>query len=115
MRQMVDEAISILASSEDNLQEFGKLLDESWRIKQTLSSKITNPIINEMYQTALKAGAWGGKLLGAGGGGFLLIFADPEIQPRIRERLKEFISVPVVFEQDGSRVIYRTPEYMYEA
>ena len=115
MRQMVDEAISILMSPKDRFAEFGRLLDESWRIKQTLSSKISNSIINGMYSEAIKGGAWGGKLLGAGGGGFLLIFADPAAHPGIKKRLNEFISVPFKFEDGGSQVIYRTPEYMYVA
>lgn len=107
MRQMVDEATAILSSSEDRFYDFGKLLNESWRIKQTLSSKITNPIINSMYEEGLRAGAWGGKLLGAGGGGFLLLFADPGVHPRIKEQLKEFVSVPIRFENKGTQVIYR--------
>lgn len=109
MRQMVDEATVILTHSEDRFHDFGKLLNESWRIKQTLSSKITNPIINTMYEEGLRAGAWGGKLLGAGGGGFLLLFADPALHPRIKERLKEFMSVPIRFENRGTQVIYRMP------
>lgn len=109
MREMVDHATDILTSSEDRFYDFGKLLNESWRIKQTLSSKITNPIINAMYEEGLKAGAWGGKLLGAGGGGFLLLFADPALHPQIKERLKEFMTVPIRFENGGTQVIYRMP------
>lgn len=114
IRQMVDEATNILASTQDRFYDFGKLLNESWRIKRTLSSKITNPIINDMYEEALKAGAWGGKLLGAGGGGFLLVFADPALHPHIKERLKDFMSVPIQFENKGTQVIYRMPTSVSE-
>jgi D-glycero-alpha-D-manno-heptose-7-phosphate kinase len=108
MQQMVDYAIEILNSNKD-INEFGKLLHESWLLKRSLSDKITNDTIDTLYQTALKNGAIGGKLLGAGGGGFMLLFAPPERQKRIKEKLKKFLHVNFAFEGEGSRVIYYNP------
>ena len=110
MRQMVDEAISILISDQDRFQDFGTLLNETWQIKRTLSSKITNPIIDAMYEDARSAGAYGGKLLGAGGGGFLLLFVPPELQQRVREHFKKFIFIPFAFEQEGTQVVYQAAD-----
>lgn len=107
MHAMVDEGVNILGAENERLADFGKLLHEGWLLKRTLSTKITNSAIDEMYETARSAGAWGGKLLGAGGGGFLLIFASPEAQRGIRERLRNFHSTSVRFEREGSQVIYR--------
>ena len=106
MRQMVDEATAILNHSSGNLDDFGKLLHESWQLKRTLASNITNPAIDEIYRAAREAGALGGKLLGAGGGGFLLFFVKPEHQRGVRERLKDLLYVPVRFENLGSQIIY---------
>ena len=110
MRQMVDEAMSILASKQDRFQDFGTLLHESWQIKRTLSSKITNPLIDAMYEEALKVGAYGGKLLGAGGGGFLLLFVPPELQRRVREHFEKSIFIPFAFEQEGTQVVYQAAD-----
>ncbi|MDA2934909.1 kinase [Acidobacteria bacterium AH-259-D05] len=104
MRQMVEEANRIL-SGEESLDEFGKLLHESWQIKQTLAEGITNPTIEEIYSTARKAGALGGKLLGAGGGGFLLLFVRAQDQPRVRESLSGLLKVPFRFETTGTQII----------
>lgn len=105
MCQMVDEAIDILSGNQD-LQEFGKLLHESWLLKRSLTNKITTPEVDAIYETARRAGAIGGKLLGAGGGGFVLIFAKPEDQPAIREALKHLLYVPFRFENSGSQIIF---------
>ena len=105
MHQMVDESISILDGNK-SINEFGKLLDKSWQIKRELSSKISTPAIDEIYNRAMAAGATGGKLLGAGGGGFMLIFARPEYHKSIRQKLSKLIYVPFSFENSGSRVIY---------
>ena len=107
MHAMVDQATAILTSDTHSLDDFGRLLDESWRIKQTLSSKITNAAINDMYDAARRAGALGGKLLGAGGGGFMLLYTRPEHQPKVREALKGFLQVPFRFDATGSQVIHR--------
>lgn len=108
MSHMVDEAIDIL-KSRDSFEDFGKLLDESWRIKKGLSSRISSPFIDEIYESAKAAGALGGKLLGAGGGGFILFFVKPELQLRVRERLKKLLYVPFCFEDFGSQIIYYSP------
>jgi D-glycero-alpha-D-manno-heptose-7-phosphate kinase len=107
MYQMVRHAVEILNGND--LLAFGKLLDESWQIKRTLSDKISTPHIDQMYDIARRAGALGGKLLGAGGGGFVLIFAPPEKQKRIRERLKKFLEIPFKFENQGSQIIFYQP------
>lgn len=108
--QMVDEAINILNDEKRSILEFGKLLNESWQIKKSLTNKISNPEIDNIYQRALKAGAVGGKILGAGGGGFMLLFAPPENQPKIREELKNLLEVKFNFENKGSRIIYYNNE-----
>ena len=105
MHLMVDKAIAILNSNRD-INEFGQLLDKTWQIKRKLTSKISNPSIDKIYEKALSAGATGGKLLGAGGGGFMLIFAKPEYHNEIRRKLSNFLYVPFSFEDSGSRVIY---------
>ena len=108
MMQMVDEGINILSGS-DNLEDFGKLLHEGWKLKKSLSSQITNPVIDEIYMVGQEAGATGGKLLGAGGGGFMLLFVKPELQPKVKEKLKKLLYVPFKFENIGSQIIYYAP------
>jgi len=105
MYNFVDEAAAILKSGKNDIEEFGKLLHQSWLLKRSLTNKISNPKIDEIYDMALKAGALGGKLTGAGGGGFMLLFARPENHKRIKEKLKEFLFVPVQFEKSGSKII----------
>ncbi len=108
MGQMVDKAINIL-NSRTNISEFGRLLHESWMIKKSLTSKVSSPEIDQIYQTGLSAGALGGKLLGAGGGGFILFFAKPEIHPKLKEKFKKLVQVPFTFENFGSQIIYYSP------
>ncbi|MCM8767604.1 MAG: kinase [Candidatus Omnitrophica bacterium] len=103
MQQMVDEAVNILSGGKD-LKEFGKLLDEAWKIKRTLTSKITNEYIDNIYEKAKKLGVIGGKLLGAGGGGFMLFFAPPELHHKIKQEISGLF-VPFKFENQGSQVI----------
>jgi len=105
MLQMVDEAINILNGKGD-LSDFGKLLHESWQLKRSLTDKISPPVVDEIYAAARDAGVIGGKLLGAGGGGFMLLFARPEEQPRIREKLGNLLYVPFRFENPGSQIIF---------
>jgi len=114
MYQMVDEAIDILKGKRSIL-EFGKLLNESWQIKKTLSDKISNSEIDNIYEKALRAGAVGGKLLGAGGGGFMIFFVAPENQPKVRKALKGLLEVPFNFEKDGSQIIYYNPALVPES
>ena len=110
MYQMVDEAINILNDEERSILEFGKLLNESWQIKKNLTNKISTPEIDNIYQRALRAGTVGGKILGAGGGGFLLLFIPPEKQKRVREEFKNLLEVKFTFEKKGSQIIYYAPE-----
>lgn len=109
MRNMVDNAIEILNSNTDIL-EFGKLLHESWQIKKQLSSKISNPGIDRLYENALKHGAIGGKLLGAGGGGFMLLFVKPKDRKKLTKSLKNILEVDFKFELEGSQIIYYNPQ-----
>jgi D-glycero-alpha-D-manno-heptose-7-phosphate kinase len=113
MVQMVDEAIKILNSSNADLIQFGKLLHETWQIKRSLTPQISNSSIDEIYEAGVAAGAAGGKLLGAGGGGFMLFFARPELQQTIKEKLKGLLYVPFRFENLGSQIIYYAPEVDY--
>jgi len=108
MYQMVDEAINILNKNK-NIFEFGNLLNETWKLKRSLTNKISNSMIDTIYEMALKAGAIGGKLLGAGGGGFMLLFVPPERQPKVRKTLRKLLEVPFHFESDGSQIIYYNP------
>ncbi len=105
MHQMVDEGIRILNGPGD-LVEFGRLLEESWKLKRRLSDKISTAHIDAMYEAARRAGCVGGKLLGAGGGGFLLLFVPPEQQERVRSGLKGLLEVPFRFETVGAQVIF---------
>ncbi len=109
MRQMVDKAVEIL-NSERDIVEFGKLLHESWQIKKNLSKKVSNPEVDSLYESALKYGAIGGKLLGAGGGGFMLLFVKPENREKVACGLKNFLEVKFSFENDGSQIIYYNPQ-----
>lgn len=109
IQDMVDEAIDILNGNRDIL-EFGKLLHESWKIKKTLSPKISTLELDNIYDKALKAGAIGGKLLGAGAGGFMLLFAPPERHQRVKEELRDFLEVKFSFENEGSQIIYYTSQ-----
>jgi len=112
MKEMVDEALSILNSESGDIADFGKLLHESWQIKRSLTPMISTNEIDTIYENAVKAGALGGKLLGAGGGGFILLFADPSMHPRIKNKLGHLIHVPFNFENLGSQVImYSTQDF----
>ncbi|TSA45678.1 kinase [bacterium] len=110
MHDMVYEAAEILSGENKSLDDFGRLLHETWVLKRGLSSKISSSPIDEIYQAGLESGALGGKLLGAGGGGFMLFYAEPEMQPKIREKLKNLVYTPFRFENLGSQVIFYNPE-----
>jgi len=109
IREMVDEAIAILADSRVSIDEFGKLLDLGWQRKRSLSDRVSTPEIEQIYDEAKRAGAIGGKILGAGGGGFMLLFAKPERHAAIRERLKNLVHVSFNFDESGSRVVLYQP------
>jgi len=105
MHALVDEAKEILASKRD-LAEFGKLLHESWLLKRSLSKSISTNRIDDIYSDAMAAGALGGKLLGAGGGGFMLFFVRPGMKEKLRRRLKGLLEVKFNFETAGSQIIF---------
>jgi D-glycero-alpha-D-manno-heptose-7-phosphate kinase len=110
MREMVDQGEKILVGTGD-LREFGRLLDESWKLKRSLSSKIAPGFVNEIYEVARQAGADGGKLLGAGGGGFMLIFVTPEKRASVLKSLQKLLPVPFQFERSGTQIVLYEPSY----
>jgi len=114
MKDLVDESISVLSNGDD-ITSFGKLMREAWDSKRSLSDKVSNPQVDEMYDQALSAGALGGKLTGAGGGGFMLLFAAPSVHHKIRERLNKLIYVPFKFESSGSQIVFFDPEEDYSS
>jgi D-glycero-alpha-D-manno-heptose-7-phosphate kinase len=109
MGSMVEEAFSVLNSERDIL-DFGRLLNEGWQLKKRLSERVSNPYIDTIYDTAVKNGAIGGKILGAGGGGFVLFFAPPEYRERVKQALNFLLHVPFRFDVLGSQVIYYAEE-----
>lgn len=110
MLSLVDEAEKILTDKTSELDDFGRLLDYTWRLKRQTGSAISTDSIDALYKNGLKAGALGGKLLGAGGGGFLLFYIQPERQAAVKEAMKDLLHVPFQFENDGTQVIYYAPE-----
>ncbi len=114
MLQLVDEAESIVGNSSRPLADFGRLLHESWQIKRSLTGKISTASIDEIYQAGIDAGALGGKLLGAGGGGFMLFFVTPERRQALRARLSNLLCVPFKFSNKGSEVVVYEPEDAYD-
>lgn len=105
MAQLVEEALSIL-TGEGALEGFGTLLDEAWKLKRSLADNISTSQIDAIYEAGREAGALGGKLLGAGGGGFILFFVRPEDQPKVQARLRHLLQVPFRFETAGSQIIF---------
>ena len=114
MLQLVNEAEAIVASPSRSLDEFGRLLHDGWQIKRSLTQKISNANIDEIYEAGRSAGAVGGKLLGAGGGGFMLFFVSPERRQALRERLKKLLCVPISFSSRGSHVVVYEPDEVYD-
>jgi len=104
LSELVAQGEAVLTNPQCSIDEFGYLLHEGWRIKKTLTGKITNSYIDEIYATALEGGALGGKLLGAGGGGFMLFFVPPERRKELRRRLNKLLCVPFSFSKRGSHV-----------
>lgn len=111
MLELVDEAQEVLQNKEIDLDEFGKLLDQTWRLKRQTGNQISTGSIDELYEKGIEAGALGGKLLGAGGGGFLLFYVPQDKQLSVRKALSTLLEVPFRFEDEGTKVIYYTPEY----
>lgn len=110
MLELVDEAERVLEDVNADLDDFGRLLDHTWRLKRQTGAKISTGSIDELYEKGIKAGALGGKLLGAGGGGFLLFYVEPKKQPQVREALKDLLYVPFRFENEGSIILHYDPE-----
>ena len=108
MQSMVKDAMEVLTSGK--LENFGELLHESWMLKRSLTDNISTSYIDEIYQTAIQNGAIGGKVLGAGGGGFMLFFAKPEYHSKIKEALKSFIHVPFKLENNGTQIVHYAPK-----
>lgn len=108
--EMVDQAIELLQNDSYPIEEFGKLLGEGWRFKRSLSKNISTPEIDLIYEIALNNGAIGGKILGAGGGGFMLLFAKPEYHSKIRDALSKLVFVPFKFENFGSQTVLYQPD-----
>ena len=106
MQQMVDEATSILRGANDPVKSFGRLLNENWKLKRSLAKEITTDRINEIYDAAMAGGAYGGKLLGAGGGGFMLFVVPQACKQSVKDRLQTLINVRFRFETSGSKVLY---------
>lgn len=109
MLQLVDEAEKVLNSKSD-LDEFGRMLDHTWKLKRGITDKISTDAIDNVYKKAVEAGALGGKLLGAGGGGFLLFYVHEDRQQQVMKALDSLLYVPFQFETAGTRVIHYTPE-----
>lgn len=111
MLALVDDAEKVLVDSKADLDDFGRLLDHTWKLKRQTGAKISTNSIDALYEKGIKAGALGGKLLGAGGGGFLVFYVTPDKQPAVREAMKDLLYVPFEFENGGTRVIHYTPEH----
>jgi D-glycero-alpha-D-manno-heptose-7-phosphate kinase len=109
MRDQVDAAIAILSDPETDIDDFGRLLDEAWRLKKTLSDKVSNNQIDSIYEAGRAAGSLGGKILGAGGGGFMLFYVPPERREAVERALSGLIHIPFRFERNGSQVIHYSP------
>lgn len=106
MKALVDQAEDILTDAHSDLNEFGRLLDYTWRLKRGISDTISTDSIDAIYARAMKAGATGGKLLGAGGGGFLLFYVEQDKQASVMKALQDLLYVPFQFETEGTQVIY---------
>lgn len=110
MHALVNDAQNVLENKHSDLDEFGRLLDMTWRLKRQTGGRITTNSIDRLYEEGIRAGALGGKLLGAGGGGFLVFYARPDRQNAVREAMKNLLYVPFKFEDGGTQIIHYTPE-----
>ena len=110
MLSMVDEAEKILTEKEASLDDFGRMLDYTWKLKRQTGAAVSTNSIDALYAVGMKAGALGGKLLGAGGGGFLIFYVQPDKQEAVRKAMKDLMHIPFAFEDGGTRVIHYTPE-----
>lgn len=110
MLELVDEAEEILKDPSSDLDEFGRLLGRTWELKRGTGASVSTDHIDDLYRKGIEAGALGGKLLGAGGGGFLLFYVQPEYQQSVKRAMKDLMYIPFRFEEGGTRVLYYTPE-----
>ena len=110
MLALVDKAEHILTDKHTDLDDFGRLLDHTWKLKRQTGSAVSTNSIDDLYEKGMQAGALGGKLLGAGGGGFLVFYVQPEYQEAVKEAMKDLMYIPFKFEDGGTRVIHYTPE-----
>ena len=110
MYSLVDEAEKILEDKYSDLDDFGRLLDHTWRIKRRTGSAVTTDNIDGLYAKGIEAGALGGKLLGAGGGGFLVFYVQPDKQDSVKGAMKDYMRIPFEFENNGTQVMYYSPE-----
>lgn len=110
MYDLVEVAENVLTNENIQLDEFGRLLDHTWKLKRKTGSKISTNSIDALYEKGIQAGALGGKLLGAGGGGFLVFYVNPEYQEAVRKSLQDLLYIPFQFENGGTQVIYYAPE-----
>jgi D-glycero-alpha-D-manno-heptose-7-phosphate kinase len=104
--EICNEGLSVLVDTKQPIDNFGKLLGEQWKVKRELTDKISNKEIDSIYEAGLSAGALGGKLLGAGGGGFILFYVNKNKQYKVRSALKKLLYIPFGFEFTGSKIIY---------
>ena len=105
----MEEALSLICSSGSFAAELGQLMHEAWQYKRSLADTVSNKTIDEIYEAARDAGAYGGKLMGAGNGGFMVFLVSPELQDKVRERLKKLTYVPFEFENFGSKIALYQP------
>lgn len=110
MLTLVDEAESILTDHSKDLDDFGRLLDVTWKLKRQTGKSVSTSNIDNLYDKGIYAGALGGKLLGAGGGGFLVFYVTPEKQAAVKEAMEDLLYIPFKFEDSGTQVIYYGPE-----
>lgn len=110
MYDLVDEAEHVLTDKEKPLSEFGRLLDHTWKLKRQTGSAVTTDSIDALYEKGIRAGALGGKLLGAGGGGFLIFYVEPDYREQVKQAMSDLLYIPFAFENSGTSVIHYTPE-----
>ena len=110
MYDLVDEAEAVLTDKNRDLDDFGRLLDKTWKLKKGTGGAISTGSIDELYEKGMEAGALGGKLLGAGGGGFLVFYVQPEKHEEVKKAMNDLMYIPFKFEDGGTRVIHYSPE-----
>lgn len=110
MHRLVDDAEKILTDCQADLDDFGRLLDHTWKLKRQTGSSVSTERIDDLYQRGIRAGALGGKLLGAGGGGFMIFYVQPEYRESVMQAMDGLMHIPFAFENEGTRVIHYSPE-----